>query len=433
VPTVDEQLRILAAGTVDCISEAGLRAKLESGRPLRAKLGIDPTASDIHLGFTVVLRKLRQFQDLGHVAVLIIGDFTARVGDPTGRSATRPPLTAEQVEAHAATYVEQVRRILDFAPGRIEVVRNSSWLAGMDMADVLRLTGRTTVARIMERDDFATRFRAGAPIALSELLYPLLQGTDSVEVHADVELGGTDQLFNNLMGRHLQEAAGQEPQVVLTTPLLVGLDGAQKMSKSLGNFVGIAEAPGEQFGKLMSIPDDLMPDYFRLTTGWLPDRVDETLEALESGALAPVEAKRLLARTVVDLYHGDGAGVAAEGEFDRVFRAHAAPTDVPERSLDAADLPEPLPRVLARLGLVASNKEGRRMVEQGAVRIDGARAADADAVLGAPDLDGRVVQVGKRRWARVVVRPGGSGATGSGATGSGVDGPGETGDGARGR
>ncbi len=401
--SVDEQVRILRAGTVDCISETGLRAKLGRGVPLRAKLGIDPTASDIHLGFAVVLRKLRQLQDLGHVAVLIIGDFTARVGDPSGRSVTRPPLTREQVEAHAESYVEQVRGILDFTPGRIEVVRNATWLAPMDMAEILRLTARTTVARIMERDDFATRFRDGVPIALSELLYPLLQGTDSVEVRADVELGGTDQLFNNLMGRHLQEAAGQEPQVVLTTPLLEGLDGVNKMSKSLGNYIGIAEPPEEQFGKLMSIPDDLMPRYFELTTGWLPNRVDETLAALRSGALAPVEAKRLLARTVADLYHGEGAGAAAEAEFDRVFKEHAVPSDVPTVELAAAELPARLPRVLALLGLVTSNKDGRRMVEQGAVRIDGERVADPDLELARADLDGRLVQVGKRRWARAAV------------------------------
>src|SRR6476620_184526 len=326
--SVDEQVRILGTGAVDLITEADLRRKLATGRPLRVKLGIDPTASDIHLGFAVVLRKLRQFQDLGHVAVLILGDFTARVGDPSGRSATRPPLTPEQVDAHATTYVDQVQRILDFTPGRIEVVRNASWLAPMDMADVLRLTARTTVARIMERDDFATRFADGSPIALSELLYPLLQATDSVEVEADVERGGTDQLFNILMGRHLQSQAGQDPQVVLTTPLLEGLDGVQKMSKSLGNYIGIAEPPGEQFGKVMSIPDALMPRWFQLTTGWLPDRVDAVTEDLRSGALAPVAAKRLLARTIVDLYHGDGAGEAAEAEFDRVFRDHAVPSDV---------------------------------------------------------------------------------------------------------
>jgi len=403
VASVDEQIRILTAGAVDVISEADLRRKLAKGAPLRVKLGIDPTASDIHLGFTVVLRKLRQFQDLGHIAVLIIGDFTARVGDPTGRSATRPPLTPEQVDAHARTYVAQVQEILDFSPGRIEVVRNADWLAPMDMAEVLRLLGRTTLARILERDDFTKRYREGSPISLSELIYPLMQGWDSVQVRADVELGGTDQLFNNLMGRQLQEAEGQEPQVVITTPLLEGLDGVNKMSKSLGNYVGIAEPAGEQFGKIMSIPDALMPRYFQLTTGWLPDRVEPVLADLASGALAPVQAKRLLARTVVDLYHGAGAGEAAEAEFDRIFREGAAPTEIAEVTVAAADLPMPLSRLLATAGLVPSNKEGRRKIEQGGVRIEGERVADADLEVDAAGIDGRVLQVGKRAWARIVV------------------------------
>ena len=401
--SVDEQIRILTAGAVDVISEADLRKRLTTGTPLRVKLGIDPTASDIHLGFTVVLRKLRQFQDLGHTAVLIIGDFTARIGDPTGRSATRPPLTAEQVDAHANTYVEQVRSILDFSPGRIEIVRNSEWLAGMDMGEVLRLLGRTTLARILERDDFTKRYREGSPISLSELMYPLMQGWDSVQVRADVELGGTDQLFNNLMGRQLQEAEGQTPQVVLTTPLLEGLDGVNKMSKSLGNYVGIAEPAGEQFGKLMSIPDALMPRYFQLTTGWLPDRVDGVLADLASGALAPVQAKRLLARTIVDLCHGEGAGEAAEAEFDRVFREGAAPTEVPEVAVPVADLPMPLARLLATAGLVPSNKEGRRKIEQGGVRIEGEKIVDPDLEVDAGAIDGRLLQVGKRAWARIVV------------------------------
>ncbi len=400
---MEHQLRILTAGAVDCITGAELRSKLESGRPLRVKLGIDPTASDIHLGFAVVLRKLRQFQDLGHVAVLILGDFTARVGDPTGRSATRPPLTPEQVEAHAVTYVDQVQRILDFTPGRIEVVRNATWLASMDMADVLRLMARTTVARIMERDDFSARFAEGSPIALSELLYPLLQAADSVEVHADVELGGTDQLFNILMGRHLQSQAAQEPQVVLTTPLLEGLDGVQKMSKSLGNYVGIAEPPAEQFGKLMSIPDALMPRYFQLTTGWLPDRVEATLEDLRTGALPPVAAKRLLARTVVDLYHGEGAGEQAEAEFDRVFKDHAVPSEVDERQIPGSELPTQWFRLLARLGLAASNKDARRKIEQGAVRLDQEKVTDPDRDVSAADIDGRLISVGKRSWVKASV------------------------------
>jgi tyrosyl-tRNA synthetase len=403
VSDVDAQLEILTAGTVHCIDTEELRTKLASGRRLRVKLGIDPTASDIHLGHTVVLHKLRQFQDLGHLAVLIIGDFTARVGDPTGRSATRPPLTADEVAAHAQTYVDQVHAVLDFDPERIELVRNADWLASMDMADVLRLTGRTTVARIMERDDFSQRFRDGVPIALSELLYPLLQGTDSVEVRADVELGGTDQLFNNLMGRQLQSAAGMEPQVVMTTPLLEGLDGEKKMSKSLGNYVGIGEPPAEQFGKLMSIPDPLMPRYFALTTGWRPDRVAEVTGALADGSLAPVEAKRLLGRTIADLYHGPGAGEAAEAEFDRVFKAGSVPTDVPDRPVARSEFPMRLARLLALTELVPSNKEGRRKITQGGVRLAGERIADPDLEVDADTVDGQLLQVGKRAWARVLV------------------------------
>jgi tyrosyl-tRNA synthetase len=403
---IDEQVRIIGAGAVDLISEADLRRKLDRGRPLRVKLGIDPTASDIHLGFAVVLRKLRQFQDLGHVAVLIIGDFTAQVGDPSGRSATRPRLTKEQVDAHAESYLEQVRRILDFSPERLEVHRNASWLAAMDMEAVLRLTASTTVARMLERDDFSKRYAGGSPISLTEFLYPLLQGQDSVEIRADVELGGTDQLFNNLMGRTLQGQRGQEGQVVLTTPLLEGLDGHNKMSKSLGNYIGIAEAPAEQFGKLMSLPDALMPRYFLLTTGWHPDRVEEVTAALAAGDLKPVEAKRLLARTVVELYHGAGAGEAAEAEFDQVFRSHEAPTEVAEHVLDVSECLDGrirLANVLRQAGLVASNKEGARMITQGGVRLDGTVAEGADVAFAPADLDGVLVQVGKRRWARIRV------------------------------
>jgi tyrosyl-tRNA synthetase len=402
--SVDEQLRVLTAGAVDVITEADLRRKLGRGTPLRAKLGIDPTASDIHLGFAVVLRKLRQFQELGHVAVLIIGDFTARVGDPSGKSATRPRLSKDEVDAHAATYVEQVRRIL--VPERLEIRRNSEWLATMGIEDVLRLSARTTVARMLERNDFAQRYRDGVPISVMEFLYPLLQGWDSVMVRADVELGGTDQLFNNLVGRTLQEQEGQEGQVVLTTPLLEGLDGTNKMSKSLGNYVGIAEEPGEQFGKLMSLPDPLMGRYFQLTTGWHPDRVDEVTSALAAGDLKPVDAKRLLARTVVELYHGDGAGEVAEAEFDRVFRRHDVPAEVPECVLDAGEAVEGtirLATVLHRCGLVQSNREGARMIQQGAVRVDGEPVTDPDQAVPVADLDGVTLQVGKRRWARLRV------------------------------
>ena len=405
VTAVDEQMRMLTAGTVHCITSDELSDRLERGRPLRVKLGIDPTASDIHLGFAVVLRKLRQFQELGHVAVLILGDFTAQVGDPTERSATRPRLSPAEVDAHAATYVEQVRRIL--LPEPLEIRRNSEWLGEMGIEDVLRLTARTTVARILERNDFAERYAGGVAISVTELLYPLLQGWDSVMVEADVELGGTDQLFNNLMGRQLQEQEGKDPQVVLTTPLLEGLDGSQKMSKSLGNYVGVADPPDEQFGKLMSIPDELMPRYFELTTGWHPDRVEEVAAELHAGRLEPVMAKRLLARTVVDLYHGEGAGEAAEAAFDRVFKAGQAPEDVPELAVAAAlfaDGPVRLARVLAEAGLVTSNREGARMIEQGAVRQDGARIDEPELEVTAAEVDGAEFQVGKRKWARLRVR-----------------------------
>ena len=400
--SADEAVRVLSAGAVNLISEAELRAKLARGRPLRVKLGIDPTASDIHLGFAVVLRKLRQFQELGHVAVLILGDFTARVGDPTGRSATRPRLSREQVDAHLATYRAQAGLIL--LPDRLEVRRNSEWLDTLGVEGMLRLAGSATVAQMLERDDFQKRFRGGQPISVMELLYPLLQGWDSVMVRSDVELGGSDQLFNNLVGRQLQQAEGQEPQVVLTTPLLEGLDGTQKMSKSLGNYVGITEPPGEQFGKLMKIPDTLLPRYMSLATGWHPDRVAAEAARLASGELHPNRAKRMLARTIVDLYHGAGAGEAAESEFDRIFKAHQAPADVPVFRLQPEHLVDGrirLARLLALAGLVSSNSEGRRKVGEGAVRIDGERVADPDAELAPEDLADRLVQVGRRSWVRI--------------------------------
>jgi tyrosyl-tRNA synthetase len=388
------------------ISEAELRERLALGRPLRVKLGIDPTASDIHLGFAVVLRKLRQFQERGHTAVLILGDYTAQIGDPSGRSATRPRLSRAEVDEHAATYVEQLHQVL--LPEPLEIRRNSEWLGRMDIEDVLKLTARTTVARMLERDDFATRYAAGNPISVMELLYPLLQGWDSVMVQADVELGGSDQLFNFLVARQLQQQEGQVPQVVLTMPLLVGLDGVQKMSKSLGNYVGIAEAPGVQFGKLMSLPDALMPQYFELATGWSLDRAEPTRQALARGDLAPVDAKRLLARTVVELYHGPGAGDAAEAEFDRVFKAHDVPSDVAEIAVPASEFRDGSVRVarllaLAFPGAVPSNKEGRRKIEQGGVRVDGEVVGDPDLELTAAELGGRMLQLGRRNWAKLVV------------------------------
>ena len=394
----DRQMQLLTAGAVDVISEKELRAKIESGRPLRVKLGIDPTASDIHLGFAVVLRRLRMFQDLGHVAVLILGDFTAQIGDPSFRSATRPRLTKAEVDAHAQTYLEQVGRILDMSEGRLVVRRNSEWLAPLGMEDIIRLTSQVTVARMLERDDFANRYRDGVAISLMEFLYPLLQGTDSVAVEADVELGGTDQLFNLLVGRHLQQQAGQDAQVVLTTPLLVGLNGEKKMSKSLGNYVGIAEPPAEQFGKLMSIPDAALPMYLRYATAWPPEQIEDTVTQFASGELHPNAAKRLLGRTVADLYHGPGTGEAAEAEFDRVFKRHEPASEMAELDVPAGTR---LSDVLKRAELVRGSRDADRTITAGSVRVDGTVWRNDDVL----STGTCVVQVGKRRWVRAVVRP----------------------------
>ena len=393
---VDRQLQILTANAVDVISEAELRTKIERGAPLRVKLGIDPTASDVHLGFAVVLRRLRMFQDCGHKAVLIIGDFTAMLGDPSGKSATRPQLSKEQVDAYAESYVEQVGAILDMSPERIEIRRNSEWLAPLDMQDVLRLTSQVTVARMLERDDFAKRYESGVAISLMEFLYPLLQGMDSVEVRADVELGGTDQLFNLIIGRHLQQRAGQEAQVVLTTPLLIGLDGEQKMSKSLGNYIGVDEPPNEQFGKVMSIPDELLPMYFAYATAWIPEQIEKATKDLAAQTLHPNAAKRLVARTVVDLYHGPGAGDAAEAEFNRVYKDHTAPSDMPEFTLPSGTT---WVAALVTTGLAPSKREARRLLDDGAVRAGG-EVVNADGVI--PNGT-HVVQVGRRKWARIHV------------------------------
>ena len=402
-PDVDEQLRVLRAGSVDCITEDELRDKLASGRSLRVKLGLDPSRPDIHIGHAVVLRKLRRFQELGHTAVLIVGDFTAQVGDPSGRSATRPALTKAEADANAATYFEQAQRIL--LPDRLEIRHNSEWLGAMGIDDVLRLTARSTVARMLERDDFAKRYATGNPISVMELLYPLLQGWDSVMVRADVELGGTDQLFNLLAARGLQEHEGQDAQVVLTMPLLVGLDGTQKMAKSLDNYVGVTESAEEQFGKLMRIPDSALAEYLGLTTGWSPDRVAEVLAEL-SRTEGPerVGLKRLLARTVVDLYHGEGAGAEAEAEFDRVFKEHDAPSDVEEFVLAPDELRDgriEVARLLALAGLVGSNREGRRKITEGGVYLDDERVADPSLAVAPGDVDGRLLRLGRRGWRRI--------------------------------
>ena len=402
--SVDEQLRILVDGTEQVLPEGELARKLASvtagdRQPLRVKLGVDPTSPDIHLGHTVVLRKLRDFQRLGHTAVLIIGGFTARVGDPSGRSSTRPRLTSEEVAANAATYIAQVKKVL--LTEQLEVVDNTSWLASLTMEDVLGLTAQMTVARMLERQDFASRYAGGRPIAVSEFLYPLLQGRDSVAIRADVELGGTDQTFNLLVGRDLQQAAGQDPQCVVTMPLIEGLDGSAKMSKTAGNTIGVDESPAEIFGKAMSLRDELMEKYFRLVTDVHPDDVDAIAAGLADGALHPGRTKRRLARELVSLYHSPEQADQAERRFDTQFKERGVPDDVPTVSL-ATQATWFLPSLLQHAGLVTSGGEARRMVRQGAVRLDGAPLKNPTDEIPVTELDGRVLQVGKRKFARLV-------------------------------
>jgi tyrosyl-tRNA synthetase len=398
-----EQLKILLHGTERVLPAVEFERKVtEAARgdrpPLRAKLGVDPTSPDIHLGHTVVLRKLRDFQRLGHTAVLIIGGFTAQVGDPSGRSTTRPRLTRAEVDRNAATYLKQVGKVLLREP--LEVVNNADWLAALTMADVLRLTGRMTVARMLERADFAARYASGKPIALSEFLYPLLQGQDSVAVRSDVELGGTDQTFNLLVGRDLQAAAGQEPQAIVTLPLIEGTDGQAKMSKTAGNHIGVDDDPAEMFGRVMSIPDGLMVKYFRLVTDLHPDECDTIASGLADGTLHPAETKRRLAREIVSLYHAPAAAADAEERFNRQFRERSVPDDIPEFDLGDNESWF-LPSLLREAGLVASGSEARRLVVQGAVRLDGEVLNDPTAELAVGDLAGRVLQVGRRRFARL--------------------------------
>jgi tyrosyl-tRNA synthetase len=393
----DEQMHVIKSGIADLVPESGLLTKLERGTPLRVKLGVDPTAPDLHLGHAVPLRKLRQFQDLGHNVVLIIGDFTALIGDPSGRNSTRPPLTAEQIDENATTYIEQAFRVLD--PERTELKRNSEWLAPLGFADLLRLTSSFTVARILERDDFSKRYREGVGISLHEFLYPVAQAYDSVAISADVELGGTDQLFNLLAGRDLMDRSGLEPQVCLTLPLLEGTDGVQKMSKSYGNYVGLTDEPAEMFGKVMSIPDELMVKYYRLCTSLSVDEVDEVQDGLESGTLHPNAVKRRLARAIVSLYHGLEAAGDAEAAFDRVFKQHMVPEDIAEIPI-ALEAEVYLPGLLHTLGLVASAGEGRRMIDGGGVKLDGEQVPRGEYTVARARVEGRVVQVGKRRFAR---------------------------------
>jgi tyrosyl-tRNA synthetase len=387
-PEAQRSAAHLARNAVDSLPEGELARRLDEARPLRVKLGVDPTSPDLHLGHTVVLQKLREFQDAGHVAVLIIGDYTARVGDPSGRSATRPVLSGEEIDAHARTYVEQARRILRDDPGVLEVRRNSEWL-DMEMEELFRLVRHPTVARLLERDDFAKRYAAHQPISLLELLYPVLQGYDSVAVRADVELGGTDQKFNLLMGRDVQGAYGQREQVILTTPLINGTDGARKMSKSYGNHVGITDPPQEMYGRILSIPDELLPEWYDVLLGSAPP-----------AGVSARDAKRALARELADRFHGPGAGAAAEAHFDRVFVRHEVPEALEEAPFTPANGTVHLPALIAEV-FGGSRSDARRALAQGAVKLDGRPRDDGELDVDAERLDGAVLQLGKRRFKRL--------------------------------
>jgi tyrosyl-tRNA synthetase len=397
--TVDEQLSYLKKGVVDLIREDDLRKKLErsakTGKPLRVKLGVDPTSPDIHLGHTVVVRKLKAFQDLGHTVIYLIGDFTAMIGDPSGRNVTRPPLSREEIEANAKTYREQVFKLLD--PDKTEVRCNSEWMGKFDAADFIRLAARTTVKQILERDDFEKRMTNHQPISLHELLYPLVQGYDSVALDADVELGGTDQKFNLLSGRNLQREYDQEPQVIVTTPLLEGLDGLQKMSKSYGNYIGIDEPVGDMFGKVMSISDELMWRWYDLLTDLGPSQISNLRSEIENGK-NPRDLKVALAKLIIKDFHSKTDADAAEDEFNRRFVQKEIPDEIEEKTVAAG--PHNLAQLLADTGLTASKSEARRLIEQGGVKVNGEKATAANADIDVTS-DGVLLQVGKRKFLKV--------------------------------
>jgi tyrosyl-tRNA synthetase len=405
-PHLQQQAALLKRGTLHIVPEDGLEARLlqseRTGKPLRIKLGLDPTAPDIHLGFAVVLRKLRQFQDLGHEVVIIIGDYTALIGDPSGRSATRPMLSSEQIQANAQTYLDQLAIILDREK---TVVRfNGEWLGRLGFADIVRLTSKMTVAQVMQREDFANRYTQGLPISLHELLYPLAQAYDSVAIEADIEMGGQDQTFNILAGRDLQREMGQEPQIAYFMPLLVGLDGVKKMSKSLGNYVGIAEAPDVMFGKLMSISDAMMREYFVLCTDVPLEEVNALLQDAEAGTVNPKDVKCRLAREIISIYHGKPAAEAAEAEWQRIHAAGENPSEMPEVVLPpdvVRDGKVWICRLLIAAGMAKGTGDARRLVEQGGVLLNGVKVADPNAEFAPESLEGAVLRVGPRRFVRL--------------------------------
>ncbi len=399
--TIDEQLEFLKKGTVDLIREEDLRKKLERAakteKPLRVKLGLDPTAPDIHLGHTVVIRKLKAFQDLGHTVIFLIGDFTGTIGDPSGKNITRPPLSREEIDANAETYQKQMFKLLD--PEKTELRFNGEWMDKFTAADFVRLCAKTTVKQILERDDFTKRMADEKPISLHELLYPLVQGYDSVALEADVELGGTDQKFNLLMGRNLQREFEQEPQIIITTPLLEGLDGVQKMSKSLGNYIGIEEPPNEMFGKVMSISDELMWRYYELLTDLSSAEIADRKSQIANGA-NPRDIKVDLAKLIIKDFHSEAAADAAADEFNRRFVQKAVPDDIEERSVTAGSYK--LVDLLVQTGLAASKGEARRLIEQGGVRIDGEKATASNAEVSIMAGNSLVLQAGKLRFVKVL-------------------------------
>ena len=398
--TITEQIKLLKRGTVEIFTEEELVNKLteaaKKGSQLRIKLGLDPTSPDIHLGHTVVLRKMRQFQDLGHKAVLIIGDYTARIGDPTGQNATRPMLSAEQIEKNAKTYFEQAGKILDTSKGKLEIRYNSEWLADMNLADIIKLTSNMTVARMLERDTFELRYKKGDSVGVHEFLYPLMQGYDSVIVESDVELGGTDQTFNNLVGRDIQRAYSKTPQVVVTMPILVGLDGKEKMSKSKGNYIGVTDEPNNMFGKVMSISDDMMENYFTLLTSLSSDKITELTNPDKTH---PKQSKVLLGKTIVSEFYNEETAQSAAAEFDKVFAQGQLPDEIPEVKISA----EPImaSKLLVKSKLVPSGSEAKRMVKQGAVEIDKNRIDDPNSMI--TPANGMIIQVGKRKFAKIQV------------------------------
>ena len=400
--SVKEQAALIERGAVDLISREELTKKLtrsvETGKPMVIKAGFDPTAPDLHLGHTVLLQKLRHFQQLGHQIVFLIGDFTGLIGDPTGKSDTRPPLTREDVERNAETYKEQVFKILD--PEKTRVAFNSTWLGELSSYEMIRLASRLTVARMLERDDFKKRFESNRPISIHEFLYPLIQGYDSVALEADVEIGGTDQLFNLLMGRDLQKGRNQEPQVVLTMPLLEGLDGVNKMSKSLGNYIGISESADDIFGKIMSISDDLMFRYYELLSDLSMDEIVRLQEEMKAGAIHPKAVKVRLARELVTRFHDGDAADAAERNFEQVFTKNELPDEIPEKKIQLDDETIWLPRLLVQAELVKSTSDGRRMITQNAVSVDGEKVTDINTEI--PTHGSTLLQVGKRRICRII-------------------------------